>query len=163
VVDIPEAIRWPAEFDPAHSPIHVRNELAMLAPAPVIWAWLIRARDWPSWYPNSKNVRIDGGGAELSPGVTFRWRTFGVGVFSRVEEFVGGERIAWTARGIGVWAYHAWLLRPSASGCTVVTEETQHGFVARVGMLLMPGRMGRFHQLWLEELEKKARVGSPRA
>ena len=163
MADVAEGIRWPEEFAPAHSPIHVRNDLAMLAPAPAVWAWLIRARDWPDWYPNSRDVRIEGGSADLAPGATFRWRTFGIGLVSRVEEFVPTERIAWNARGLGVWAYHAWLVGPTASGCTVVTEETQHGFIARAGMVLMPGRMGRFHQLWLEQLEKKARQGVPRA
>ena len=159
---VSEGIRWPGEFSPARSPIHVRNELPMLDRPEVVWAWLIRAQDWPTWYPNSKRVRIDGGGANLAPGATFRWRTFGVVLLSHVEEFVPSERLAWNARGLGVWAYHAWLLRPTASGCTVVTEETQHGFVARAGRFLMPKRMERFHQLWLEELEKKARQGPPR-
>jgi hypothetical protein len=161
MTDASETIRWPKEFAPAHSPIHVRNELAMSAPAEAAWAWLIRARDWPSWYSNAHDVRIDGGAGDLSAGAKFHWRTFGVNLESQVEEFVPGERIAWTAKGIGVWAYHAWLIRPASAGCTALTEETQHGFVARLGRLLMPSRMHRFHQLWLEELEKKARAGLP--
>lgn len=158
-----EGIRWPEEFSPARSPIHVRNELVMLAQPQAVWSWLVRARDWPSWYSNSKNVRIDGDAADLAQGSTFRWRTFGVSLVSRVEEFLPVERIAWNAQGLGVWAYHAWLILPTASGCTVVTEETQRGFVARTGRLLMPRRMERFHQVWLEGLEKQARQGPPRA
>lgn len=158
---VSEGIRWPEEFSPARSPIHVRNELVMLARPQAVWSWLIRAHDWPSWYSNSKNVRIDGGTADLAQGSRFRWRTFGVALVSRVEEFLPAERIAWNARGLGIWAYHAWLIRPTASGCTVITEETQRGFVARAGRLLMPRRMERFHHLWLEELEKKARQGPP--
>jgi hypothetical protein len=156
-----EGIRWPDEFSPVRSPIHVRNQLAMVAPARTVWAWLIRAREWPSWYSNSKTVRIEGGGADLTLGTTFRWRTFGVALVSRVEEFIPLERLAWNARGLGVCAYHAWLIVPNASGCTVVTEETQRGLVSRAGKLFMPGRMERFHQMWLEELEKKARQGPP--
>ena len=159
---VSDGIVWPEEFSPARSPIHVRNELVMLAPPQAVWSWLIRARDWPNWYSNSKNVRIDGGTADLAQGSTFHWRTFGVSLVSQVEEFMPAERIAWHAKGLGVWAYHAWLIRPTAAGCKVVTEETQHGFVARAGRLLMPRRMEHFHQLWLEELEKKARQGPPR-
>jgi hypothetical protein len=155
------AIRWPTEFAPAHSPIHVRNQLTLSVPPAAAWACLIRASDWPSWYSNSHEVRIHGGAADLSAGATFHWRTFGVNLKSRVEEFLPSERIAWTAKGVGVWAYHAWLIRLAPAGCSVLTEETQHGFVARLGRVLMPSRMHRFHQLWLEALEKKARAGLP--
>jgi Polyketide cyclase / dehydrase and lipid transport len=156
-----DAIRWPAEFDPVRAPVHVRNELAMSVPATAVWAWLVRARDWPSWYSNAHDVSIEGGGPDLSSGVTFRWRTFDVNLVSHVEEFVPVERMAWNARGLGVWVYHAWLLRPTARGCTVITEESQYGFLARMGDLLFPSRMHRLHQLWLEGLEKKARQGPP--
>ena len=154
-----DSIQWPDEFAPARAPIHVRNELAMPASAPVVWAWLIRARDWPSWYSNSHAVRIESGAADLESGSTFRWQTFGVNCVSHVEEFVPPQRIAWNARGVGVWAYHAWLIRPAAAGCTVLTEETQYGFLARMGGLLMPDRMHRLHQVWLEALRNKAQQG----
>jgi hypothetical protein len=156
-----DSIRWPEEFAPSRAPIHLRNELAMAAPASTVWSWLIRASDWPSWYINSHDVSVQGGRRELSSGATFRWRTFGVNLISHVEEFVPLERLAWNARGIGVWAYHAWLLQPTPTGCTVVTEETQYGFLARMGDLLMPERMHRLHQLWLEGLKAKAQLGPP--
>jgi hypothetical protein len=43
----------------------------------------------------------------------------------------------------------------------VVTEETQYGAMARLGAWLMPARMSRFHQIWLEELAAKAATGGP--
>jgi hypothetical protein len=150
------SIRWPEEFAPTRAPVHVRNELAMEASAEQVWRCLIRARDWPSWYSNSKNVNIEGGADSLSSGTIFRWRTFGVRLVSHVVEFVPNERIAWNARGLGVWAYHAWLLRGEGRGCSVVTEETQYGFLARTGNLLMPARMHRMHQVWLEALRRQA-------
>ncbi len=157
-----DSIRWPDEFAPNRAPIHVRNELAISAPASIVWAWLIRARDWPSWYSNSHDVVLENEAADLAPGVTFRWRTFGVRLLSHVEEFVPPERLAWNARGLGVWVYHAWIVRPSATGCTVLTEETQYGFLARLGHLLMPNRMYRLHQLWLEALRDNAQGGLPK-
>jgi hypothetical protein len=156
-----EGIPWPEEFAPSRAPIHVRNELEIAAPPSTAWAWLIRASDWPSWYANSRDVRIEGGARDLGPGVTFRWKTFGVSLISRVEEFVPIERLAWTGRGIGVWVYHAWLLRPTQGGCLLVTEETQYGFLSRLSHLFMPSRMHRLHQVWLEALAKKARQGAP--
>ncbi len=58
-------------------------------------------------------------------------------------------------------AYHAWLLRPSGNGCHVLTEETQSGWAARLGNLVMPNRMRRGHQIWLETLARKAAGGQP--
>ena len=57
--------------------------------------------------------------SELRLGTMFTWRTFGVKLKSTVQEFVPQERLAWTARGIGVDAYHAWLLLPRSSGTHV--------------------------------------------
>ena len=82
-------------------------------------------------------------------------------ITSTVREYVPGERIAWDAHAFGIDVYHAWVLQPSVHGCHVLTEETQHGWLARLGKLFMPNRMYTFHQLWLEELATKARAGLP--
>ncbi|MGO9274465.1 MAG: SRPBCC domain-containing protein [Terriglobia bacterium] len=155
-------IRWPQEFHPSRVPVHVRNELDMRVSPEAVWAWLVRAVIWPTWYPNSKNVRIlQGPGPELAPGTRFRWRTFGVNIESVVEEFVPYERIAWSARGLGVRAYHAWLIQKTADGCHVLTEETQYGWLARLGKVFVPNRMHHHHQIWLEQLHQKAASGPP--
>lgn len=156
-------IHWPPRFEPQTAPIHVRNELAIHAPAEIVWAWLIRAVEWPRWYPNAHGVRIGNGTAcDLSDGVEFRWKTFGIPLVSRVGEFVPNERIGWFARGPGVDVYHAWLIEPRPEGCWVLTEETQYGLMSRLGHLFMPRRMGKWHQIWLENMATRAATGSPR-
>ena len=153
----PDAIHWPSHYAPACAPVHVRNALDMPVAATAAWTSLIRAAEWPQWYANSANVRfLRGAAPDLAPGTRFRWRTFGVTIDSTVLEFVPGERIAWDAHGIGIDAYHAWLITTTLGGCHVLTEETQHGWVARAGALLMPSRMHRFHQRWLESLARRA-------
>ena len=155
-----DAIRWPARYAPANAPVHVRNERIMRASAETVWASLIRAALWPEWYPNSSNVRfVRGSPPDLAASARFRWTTFGLVIDSTVMEFVAGERVAWNARGIGIDAYHAWRVRPIAGGCHVLTEETQHGWLARLGNLMLPRRMYRGHELWLESLEKRALQG----
>lgn len=157
-------ILWPDHYQPQNCPVHVCNELDMAAEQKHVWAWLTRATLWPTWYINSANVKIlEGTGPDLHQGTRFRWTTFGVTITSTVIECVPGERIAWDARALGVDAYHAWVLQPSSQGCHVLTEETQHGWLARSGKLLMPNRMYKFHQLWLEGLANKARLGFPPA
>jgi uncharacterized protein YndB with AHSA1/START domain len=151
-----DGIRWPAEFEPWRAVVHAVNELEMQVSPSSVWKALIRASEWPLWYANAANVHIDGDVRDLSAGARFTWRTFGVYLVSRVEEFVPDERIAWTARSVGVWVYHAWLITPADGGCRVLTEETQHGFLSRAAKLFFPGRMERWHQRWLEGLAARA-------
>ncbi len=156
-------IRWPPRFRPGIAPVHVRNELTVAAPPAAVWAKLIRATGWPDYYANASRVRLDGGGDDLSAGATFRWRTFGVDLVTTVEAFDAPTRIAWLARGVGVEAYHAWLLAPAGTGTHVVTEETQYGALARLGALVMPRRMHDWHQKWLEGLARAAIPSPPPA
>jgi uncharacterized protein YndB with AHSA1/START domain len=153
-------IVWPAGFAPGQAAVHVRNQLAIAAAPERVWSWLVRAEGWPQWYANAANVRIlDGTPPDLAAGTRFRWRTFGVGIESTVREWEPPARLAWDAHGIGVAAYHAWLITPTADGCHVLTEETQHGLLARLGARLMPRRMWRYHQIWLESLRERALSG----
>lgn len=128
-----------------------------------VWAWLIRAELWPDWYPNAHNVRIEPPGhPDLALATRFHWRTFGVSLISTVEEFAPCERIAWSGLGFGVDVYHAWLITPTESGGShVLTEETQYGFLARLGAIFLPNRMHFYHQIWLEQLAAKAAEGLP--
>jgi hypothetical protein len=151
------AIRWPDRYSPQNSPIHVVNELTVAASPEAVWKVLIRAGDWPSYYANASKVAVEGGGEDLSAGARFAWKTFGVDLKSQVQEFEPHARIAWLATAPLLEAYHAWLIEPLADGgCRVVTEETQHGLVARAGRLIYPGRMEHWHQRWLEGLAARA-------
>ena len=154
-------INWPDRYRPDATAIHVRNDLVMDAPPGRIWAWLVRAALWPSWYENVKDVAIEGGGTDLYPGSRFRWKTFGLAIESVVEEFVPEQRIGWTGVGMGMDVYHGWLIEQRGQGCHVLTAENQNGLAARTQGLLMPNRMHKHHQIWLESLERKAREGMP--
>jgi len=154
-------IRWPDKYSPDRTKVHVRNQLEMPMRAEVVWAWLVRAELWPTWYANSKRVVIEGGGPDLRPGSSFRWTTFGVRLDSKVEEFVPNERLAWSARATGIDAYHAWLIENRPSGCYVLTEETQNGWLANLSNVLRPRNMSEQHQNWLEGLQRKAEGPPP--
>jgi uncharacterized protein YndB with AHSA1/START domain len=157
-----DGVRWPDHFAPANAPVHVRNELEIPASAEHVWAWLIRAKLWPTWYSNSTNVQFfKGTEPDLEAGTRFRWKTFGVTIESEVKEFLPKERIAWDAHSFGVDAYHAWVLRETPQGCYVLTEETQHGSLAKLQKRVMPNRMYQYHQVWLEALGAKASGGYP--
>jgi uncharacterized protein YndB with AHSA1/START domain len=154
-------IRWPERFEPRRVPVHVRNEIEVPVPCERVWEWLVRAPLWPSYYPNASRVEIEGGPHELGAGTLFHWRTFGVSLLSRVAEFDPPHRLAWTGRSFGVDVYHAWLLTERPGGCRVLTEESQHGFLARLDHTLRPRRMGSMHQRWLEALRDRSTGGEP--
>ena len=156
-------IQWPDYYHPQKAPVHVRNELDMSVSPELVWQWLIRAVLWPKWYENSADVRLLNGQPDLHAGCQFQWRTFGVSLKSTVLEYVPGERIAWNAKCFGVDAYHAWLIKTTDHGCYVLTEETQYGWLARLGNLFLPKRMSKYHQLWLESMAAKAASGAPPA
>ena len=157
-----QQIKWPPRYRPTHSPVHVRNEIMIEAPAELVWAWLINAALWPTWYINSSNVCfLNCPPPNLVQGTRFRWSTFGLTITSTVLEFEPYERIAWDAHARGLDAYHAWLIRRTQDGCHVLTEETQHGFLARLGNLVMPERMSRYHEIWLQRLQQNACTGKP--
>lgn len=159
---ISHQILWPSHYEPAKNSVHIKNELAFASPPETVWAWLIRAQVWPSWYPNSANIQfLSGHPPDLALGTKFRWKTFGVTIESTVLEFVPYERLAWDAHGRGLDAYHAWLIQKTGEGCNVVTEEIQQGWVARFGKVLRPNRMEQMHQVWLEKLRDKASSGLP--
>ena len=149
-------IRWPEAYAPGRVAASVSNEVLIAAPPQRVWEILIRAAEWPAWYPNSLSVDIDGGGPDLSLGARFTWRTFGVRVTSTVREFTPFERIAWDGSAALLDVYHAWLIEPRDAGCRVLTEENQNGLVARAQAMFMPNRMFRGHRLWLERLKAMA-------
>jgi uncharacterized protein YndB with AHSA1/START domain len=146
------SILWPAEFELSSRPVHVSNEIDLAVPPERVWERLIRATLWPCWYSNAKRVRLEGPPLKLADGTRFHWWTFSLPMTSRVLEFVPSERIAWDARGLGVFAYHAWLITPTPTGCHVLTEERQHGLLARLQSVVRPHRMHDKHQILLEGL-----------
>ena len=158
----PNQILWPKGFEPENNPVHVRNELAIPHPPETIWVWLIRAQIWPTWYPNSTNIRfLSGQPPDLNLNTRFRWKTFGVTIKSTVLEFEPYERLGWDAHNTGLDSYHAWLIQKTNQGSNVITEETEHGWLAQLGNTLRPNRIHQMHQIWLERLSEKASQGLP--
>jgi uncharacterized protein YndB with AHSA1/START domain len=156
-------VLWPDHYLPAHADVFAHNELVIPAPPETIWAWLLRAENWPDWYANASELHfLSHAGPDLRNRSRFRWTTFGLRVTSKVLEFEPYRRLAWDAQGIGVQAYHAWVLTPLEAGQThVLTEETQRGWLARLGRRLRPRRMEEQHQIWLEGLSRQAQSGLP--
>jgi hypothetical protein len=147
------AVVFPKGQRKSESPIFAHNELFIAAPPARIFAALLHPMQWPTFYANAKNIEVEGG-PELTLGTLFHWTTFGVRVHTTVVEFVPNRRLAWSGRALGSTAYHGWVIEPRDGGCTVITEETQQGFIPwACRFFLIPGML-KWHQRWLEGLAK---------
>jgi polyketide cyclase/dehydrase/lipid transport protein len=135
------------------SPVFTRNALFVPASPERVWQRLIDAKGWPDWYPNARNVQIDGGD-QLSPNRTFHWTTFGVRVHTTVQEFVPNHRLSWSGKGMGSSAYHGWVIEPRDGGSFVVTEETQQGLIPSLCRGFLRRGLLKWHQVWLEGIAR---------
>jgi uncharacterized protein YndB with AHSA1/START domain len=150
------AIHWPARLNPNNASAFAHNEIVINAGCAEVWALLIDAKAWPSWYSNSSNVNMVGARNELGANTQFVWTTFGLTVHSRVNEFVPDSRVGWFADGAGVSAYHTWILFPEKKGCRVVTEEASTGEAVVSASRSNPAYLHEGHAIWLEELKRYA-------
>ena len=81
-------IRWPDGFDPDDADLFAHNAVIINAPTMTVWAKLVAAAAWPTWYSNASDVVIDDPSGELGEHVTFNWTTFGLTIASKVADFV---------------------------------------------------------------------------
>jgi uncharacterized protein YndB with AHSA1/START domain len=152
--------RWPDEARPEVSPIYSRHAVDVAASPEAVFALLTHAERWPEWYSQCTSVRIVSGPAPaLGLGTHFRWTVLGVPVATTVEECDPPHRLAWSGTGLGAAAYHSWDVEPTATGCRVITEETQRGLLPSLTRVLLR-RLLRFTQeRWLAALAAAATSG----
>jgi len=103
-------IHWPTGFEPEKADLFAHNDLIINSSCERVWTHIIEASRWPTWYPNSKDVEIQGGDPVLRDGTVFRWTTFGLAIESKVHEFVSNQRLGWYgyAPGAKPSFYHSW-------------------------------------------------------
>jgi uncharacterized protein YndB with AHSA1/START domain len=149
-------IHWPSGLEPRNVDVFVHNEGWINAPADVVWANLIDATQWPSWYSNAVDVRIAGDHPKLAQGVSFKWTTFGFPIESAVDAFEPDREIGWTVNTPDFRVHHAWVLLPERGGTRVITEETQKGAGAVKFRLEQPNAMYDGHDWWLSALKARS-------
>jgi hypothetical protein len=150
-------IHWPKGFDPNEADLFAHNEIVVHAGCGTIFANLTDAESWPSWYPNSKDVKVlNTPDHKLRKNARMSWETFGFHIDSRVHEFEPDSRIGWFGDGNGVQAYHTFLLAMTSDGCHVITEEVVKGPGAIQFREKQPDAMHNGHQLWLTTLKERS-------
>lgn len=150
-------IHWPDGFDPEQADLFAHNEIVVHASCEKVFANIVDAQVWPSWYPNSQNVKLlNSPDGKLHEGARFSWDTFGVHIESQVHEFVPNSRIGWFGNGTGMNAYHTFLLIRTGEGCRIVTEEVVKGPGAVEFRQKQPSAMHEGHDLWLRTLKQRS-------
>lgn len=161
-------IFWPEGYLPGFTDNFVSNEMivAGLGSADV-WPLLSHAAQWPAYYANSANVRLQAG-EQLKEGLRFYFETFGFPVEALCTECVPpaagrAARIAWHG-----WAgegetrldvHHAWLIEDlPGDRVRILTQETQKGKPAAALAIARPNPMINGHQDWLDGLVRAARL-----
>ncbi len=152
---------WPERYHPNSAAIYGLNDIDVEAPPHVVWKLLVDSENWYRYFTPENQVKILGGERELALGTKLTRVTGGYPMSLEITECVPGQRLAWatTVDGdeTGSTAYHGWVITPTARGCHLLTEETQHGafFLEMVGRQ-NPGLLYRYHQKWVESLARAA-------
>lgn len=151
-----ELVDWPKSFEPDHAPVFAHNQIVSPRPAGELWPALVRAAEWPTWYPHATDVRGLKQDEELVLGSTFSWKTLGVRVTTTVTELIPHRSLAWSGVARGSRGYHRWDFQATPDGgCRIVTEEVQAGPVPTMLAGRLRGNLLTFHQQWLEGLVKQ--------
>ena len=156
-----DKINWPEKYAPEDAGFFVHNEIEIHASPESVWNVLIQAETWPTWYEGAADVKVQSpGGAMLSEGAVFTWSTMGLSFTSTVKEFVPPVRLSWESRKASIKGYHGWLVTPTAGGCRLVTEESQHGFLTLMQKIFVPNKLRRLHDVWLAQIKTRAEAAS---
>jgi len=150
-------IHWPRGFEPEQADLFAHNEIDVQAGCKIVFSNLVDAEAWPSWYSNSKDVKVlNTPDHRLRKNARISWETFGFHIDSRVWEFESNSRLGWFGDGKDVHAYHTFLLIKAPEGCHIVTEEVVKGPGAIQFREQQPNAMHEGHQLWLTTLKDRS-------
>lgn len=155
----PNQIEWPERYLPENANFFVHNEIEIDASPEKVWEVLIDAKKWTDYYEGAANVEVQGSSTgKLMKNSVFTWKTMGMTFESTVKEFKPYSRLCWESVKRSIKGYHAWLIIPNETGCKLITEESQYGFMTTLEKTFMPNKLEKLHQIWLEEIKKKAEV-----
>lgn len=148
-------INWPENYDPKKAKFYVHNQIEIQASPEKVWQILIEAERWPEFYEGAQQVKIREGNI-LAADAVFDWETMGLNFVSTIREFEPYSRLSWESNKKQIQGYHAWYIKPTAGGCTLITDESQKGWLTFFEKIFQPRKLIRLHDIWLLEIKNKA-------
>lgn len=150
-------VNWPPGYEPGKSKFFVHNEIEIAAAPEKVWAILIEAAEWPDWYKGAQDVIIsESDSSFLQQNSVFTWKTMGLNFKSTIKEFEQASRLSWESKKKSIQGYHAWVIIPTATGCRVITDESQNGWLTFFEKTFQGKKLKRLHDVWLRELKKRS-------
>ncbi len=132
-----------------NAPIKAESEIAIHAPANVVWELLSDISRWPMWLHDVSDASIT---EELTKGTEFTWKNKGIKIRSVIQHVQPMQELAWTGRVFGVSANDTWHLRSNGDHSTIVrTAESMEGFIAR--FIFSSGKLKQSLDNWLQDLK----------
>jgi hypothetical protein len=162
-----DARPWRDGYDPTRDPVFAHNSLEIAATPHDVLA-LLRSGRSDTYYPNS-SAATDCKTHELvtlALGRAYCWTTFGAEQHMEIVELVDDPResvIAWEGGSAGVTVYHRWIMRPTAKGTLVITEECERGLLPSLGIYRdrMNPSLHAGHELWLNGMRNQLEGRQP--
>lgn len=159
--DISSQISWPKGYDPSESRFHVHNSIDIDADPDVVWGILTDAMNWERWYSGASKISlINPDETILTATSNFKWKTMGIHFETEIKEYIPGQLLAWESSKRSIRGYHVWLIVPTATGCRVITEESQNGWLTFFEKLFQGHKLERLHGDWLASLKILAETKS---
>ncbi|WP_194777177.1 SRPBCC domain-containing protein [Pararhodonellum marinum] len=152
-------IDWPAEFDPKASDFYVHNEIEINASPEIVWNLLVNAKDWMEWYDGIQNIQFeDSSQTALSPNAKVFWNSMGQSLNNEIVAFEPYRSLSWQFNEKKIQGMHAWVIFPTATGCKVITDESQTGSLAKLQKIFLPNKLRKQHDNWLYVLKQEAEL-----
>ncbi|MFN4145899.1 MAG: SRPBCC domain-containing protein [Runella sp.] len=152
-----ENISWPIQYEPSRSRFYVHNQIQINATPETVWKHLVDALRWESWYEGAKNVVfVNPKDTLLEANVAFQWHTMGLRFESKIQQFEPFRLLAWESKKKSIQGYHVWLIVPTDTGCKVITDESQNGWLTFFEKTFQGKKLQRLHDIWLTELKNKS-------
>jgi uncharacterized protein YndB with AHSA1/START domain len=134
------------------APVKATVAMQIAAPPAKVWALLIDASAWPSWYPPIESVKAPG---ELAMGTRFVWKSGGTTIHSEVHLVEPDRRLSWTGIASPARAIHVWELKATPDGGTLVTvKESMNGPLMK--LLYSSDKLAASEMVWLTALKQAA-------
>jgi hypothetical protein len=151
------AIKWPTNYEPARSKFYVENQIEINASPERVWAELIDALRWESYYTGAQGVSLeDTTQRTLQANSVLNWKTMGLQFRSTVKEYEPNRLLAWESVKKSIQGYHVWLIEPTPTGCRVITAESQNGWLTFLEKTFQGKKLKQLHDVWLAGLKQRA-------
>jgi len=155
--EVGRVLRWPAGFSPGCSDVWACCEVIVLAAPAVVFARLVTVSRWERDFSGIRNVRVPAPGrGQLEPDSEFEFDLDGLRLSAQVSEFVPDGRLAWSAQGIDISAYHAWVLSGDHGRSRVLAGFAGRGAAAIALRETDPGAARRTLDRWVADLKAAA-------